>query len=118
VQRGPGGVGCSRTNGRFGEESAVEVHEQSVARRFVLVDEEGNPAAYITGAEAGFVGFQVEGPGEEEPLVSIGFNTGSSLPLIRIRRPEGGQVAISVTEDGTTAVYLEDADGAKRVIST
>ena len=45
MQRGPGGVGCSRTNGRFGEESAVEVHEQIVARRFVLVDEEGNPAA-------------------------------------------------------------------------
>jgi hypothetical protein len=29
----------------------LEVHEQIVARRFVLVDVEGNPAAYITGAE-------------------------------------------------------------------
>ena len=50
--------------------------------------------------------------------MQIGFIAGSSLPLIRIRRPEGGQVAISVTEDGAAAVYLEDADGAKRVIST
>ena len=97
----------------------MEVHEQIVARRFILLDEDDNPAAYITGAEVGFVGFHVEGPGgDEKPLVSIGLQADGGSPLIQIRRPEGGQVAISVTEDGEAAVYLEDADGAKRVIST
>jgi hypothetical protein len=96
----------------------LEVHEQIVARRFVLVDEEGNPEVIISGAEAGFVGLQIAGSGENEPLVQIGFIAESSLPSIRIRRPEGGQLLISVTEEGDAAVYLEDADGAKRVIST
>ena len=97
----------------------MEVHDQIVARRFVLVDEEGNPAAYITGAEVGFIGLHIEGPGEEEePLVSIGLEATGGSPVIQIRRPEGGKVLISVAEDGRAGIQLVDADGAERIVDT
>ena len=97
----------------------MEVHHQLVARRFVLVDEEDNPVAYITGAEAGFVGLHVEGSGdEEEPFVRLGFKAGSRTPIIHMRGPEGGGVHITVAESGQAAILLEDADGAKRVTTT
>jgi hypothetical protein len=101
------------------KKGALEVHEQLAAGRFILVNEEGNPAAYITGAEAGFISFHVEGPEEGHPLVSIGFQAGTNLPTIRLALPQdGGDVLITVTESGRAGIFLADADGTERLIAT
>ena len=96
----------------------MEIHEQLAARRFVLADEEGNPTAYITGAEVGFLGFHVEGPEKGKPVVSIGIQAETGLPIIKMDSPGGGFVMIAVTASGKASIYLADADGTERVIAT
>jgi hypothetical protein len=96
----------------------MEVHDQVVARRFVLVDEEDNPTAYITGAEGGFVGLHVQGPQGKTPLVSVGVEAETGLPMLRLRRAEGGYVLVSVAENGRATVFLVDADGSELIVAT
>ena len=96
----------------------MEAHEQLAARRFILVDEEGNPAAYISGAETGFVGLSVEMPHSQEAVISVGVEAATGLPLIHMHGPDGGRVLVTMREGGKPAIVLVDRDGTERVIST
>jgi hypothetical protein len=101
----------------------MEIHEQIIAKRFVLIDDKGEPLAYLTGEEAGFVGVSIAGAGGQAPLVTIGVEPSTGMPSIVVLRRDSqgerrGAVAISVTEDGRAAIRLEDADGAERTITT
>jgi hypothetical protein len=102
----------------------MDVQDQVVARRFVLVDEQGTPAAYLTGSKDGLMGLHIAGTESKTPLVAIGVNPDEGTPYIIVRRhgqrgtKSRGQVYISVLENGQAAIRLEDADGTYRIITT
>ncbi len=97
----------------------MEIHERVVAKRFVLVDDDGNPTAYITNAKAGFTGLSVQpASGEDGPIVSLGVQTESGQPVILLSRPDNSSVLITIRDDGEATVRLEDADGAAHTITS
>jgi hypothetical protein len=100
----------------------MEIHDQVIAKRFVLVDDEGEPLAYLTGEETGFVGVSIAGEGGQTPLITIGVDfTGTPSIVMRRQNNQGeqqGAVIISVEDDGRAAIRFEDADGAERTITT
>jgi hypothetical protein len=96
----------------------LEVHDQLVAKEFVLVDDEGDIAASITPAPAGFIGLHVGSPERgAQPSVLVGIEANTGLPIVSVRY-SGGAVAIAVTEDGQAAIHVHDAEGHERIIGT
>jgi hypothetical protein len=64
------------------------------------------------------VGLHVKGAKEEGPMASIGIDSRYGRPVVRLHRPEGGEIIISVMESGRAAINLVDEDGTERIVAT
>ena len=104
------------TNPEKGE-SALEVHDRLAAREIVLLDEENNPTAVITGAGDELTGLHVWLGKGEDTSVMVGIESATGAPSISVRH-RGGVLTIAVTNDGRTAIDMTDADGQELVIDT
>jgi hypothetical protein len=96
----------------------LQMFDEIAAKRFYLVDEAGNPTAYLAGAETGTLGLHVAGAEGGAPLALIGTESTGGRPVIRLHRPEGGELILTITENGQAAIYLVNADGSEVVVTT
>ena len=100
----------------------MDAEDVVVAKRFVLVDDEGNPRAALLAQRDGIVGLYV-GTEEDDPLISIGMDAQEGTPYVMVRRTAAdgtgrGAVMLSVSSEGVAAVHLEDVDGSSRTYTT
>jgi hypothetical protein len=97
------------------EKGTLEVHDQLVAKEFVLVDEQkGDIAATITASSTGFVGFRVGSPKPgADPTAYVGIEPNTGAPVISVSH-RGGSVTIAIGEDGRPGILLTDAEGNER----
>jgi len=101
----------------------MDAEEVVVAKRFVLVDEDGNPRAALMGERDGLLGLHILGEPVREAMISIAVNEQNGSPVVLVRRltadrRANGAVMLSITEDGRGTVHLEDADGSTRTFTT
>jgi hypothetical protein len=96
--------------------------EEVTAKRFVLVDDQGDRRAELSASE-GMVGLTIFGKEPSHGDVSVGVYEESGEPIVMVRRAptegeEGGRVMVSVTDEGKAAILLKDADGTKRTLTS
>ncbi len=93
------------------------------AKRFELVDDEGNLRAVFCAepesSENELVGMHV-GNNEGESVVFIGVDPDLNAPFLTLRDASGSGAAVfvSVTTEGYPAVVLRDRDGDEQIITT
>jgi hypothetical protein len=97
----------------------MDVAEVLAARRFILLDEQGNARAELTAQTDGIVGLLVYGKGDSSATVAVGMEDESGAPTVVVRRPapdgqDYGTVVLGVTEEGEAAVQIKDAGGTRR----
>jgi hypothetical protein len=101
----------------------VDIQDVVAARRFVLVDEDGNPRAALMAQRDGHLGVHIMAEANSPPVISIAVDDEDGTPVVLIRRRgpganSEGVVMLAVTEDGRATIRLEDADGASRTFTT
>jgi hypothetical protein len=101
---------------------SMDVHDAVIAKRFVLVDDDGNPRVTLQITNDEFVGLSFNDSEQAAPLITIGVRE-DGTPVVIARRldengNEKGQVLLSVLSDGRAFVELQDAGGATREIMT
>jgi hypothetical protein len=101
----------------------MDVVDTVAAKRFILVDDQGTTRAELAAEPNGLVGLNIWSKGGESVPITLHVSDRNGTPSLMVYRPaaEGsgeGMVMLSVTEAGKGAIWLQDADGTTRHIST
>jgi hypothetical protein len=96
--------------------------DEVAAKRFVLVDDQGDVRAELKAEPDGLVGLHIRGKGGAPMLIVVGLQA-DETPIVMVRRPgpDGesfGRASVLVTDDGRAGINLKDADGTSRNIYT
>ena len=95
----------------------MEIHDQVAAKQFVLVDDDGRPTAYLTGAQFGSVGLHVLPESGDGSVVSVGIESDTGSPRIVLTRPDGSAIVVGISETGEPYVMMKAADGTTQTIT-
>ena len=99
-------------------EQPYQYFERVRARRFELVDDDGNVrAALSVEHESGLVGLHV-GDREAHPVISIGVDEVTNGPYVIMREPgeEGARIFLTISPEGYAVLHLRDRDGSEYYI--
>jgi hypothetical protein len=101
----------------------VDVEDVVAAKRFILVDEDGNPRAALMAHRDGLLGLHIMPEPDSTPAISVAVNEQDGRPVVILRRPTAdarseGAIMLTIAEDGHAHIHLADEDGGARTLTT
>lgn len=120
----------------------MDAYDVVRAKRFELVDDQGNTRAYMDSAEDGLMGIfftdqqresyisigigkddapyilMQRSPAESTAIaISIGEQEGVSTPFVQLKGQSGVEVKLAITKDGSTALSLTSGEETSALLS-